>query len=404
MALPPIIPTGSSNSTTANTSLSSTVFHHIKERAFDLGFDHCAVTTPTLPDRDRKAYESWSDAGFAGSMAYMTKNREARSDVTLAYPTTRSVISLGISYYQGPFPEKPTAAYGRIARYAWGRDYHDVVVNRLADLIVAINELLGGNGHAISAMDTKPLLERALASSAGLGFVGKNTVLIVPRGTGFHIGSYIFLAEILLDIPLGDAPVFSGSLGGCGSCTKCLTACPTNAFEGPYRLNAERCIAYQTIENKGMIPREMRPSMGDWLFGCDVCQEVCPFNARAFETRWPEFKPEEGVGPWVSLSDIFHIANQAAFKEKWGHTPLSRPKRKGLVRNACIVAANSKCENLVPDIENLLLDGEPIIRAHALWALSQLMPRGAARNVAEKQLVIEQDEIVRAEGMALLNL
>ena len=385
-------------------AITPSLFETIQSQALTLGFDHIAVTEPHISEKDQQAYSSWVQAGLPFGLEYMGRNVENRIHPANRYPGLQSVMTVGVSYYQGPFPEKPGAAFGKVARYAWGLDYHEVIYNRLQELLKLINELLDGGGHAILAVDTKPILERAIASSAGMGFVGKNTVFIIPRSSkGFHVGSYVFLGEILLDLPLEGLGVPPSETTGCGGCTRCLTACPTDAFEKPYRLLAERCIAYLTIENKGWISREMRPLIGDWLFGCDVCQDVCPFNARVYETRWPEFKADQGVGAWVSLQEIFSLSDDHLFKEKFKNTPFSRPKRKGLLRNACVVAGNSQDESLIPNLKILLEDVEPVVRGHALWALSRLMNDPAARELASKQLAVEQDEAVRRECRDVLD-
>lgn len=364
----------------------------IIERAREFGFDHAAVTAPVLPDADRKNYETWCLSGYAGGMTYMTRNPSERVDIARTYPGVQSVLTLGVSYYQGPLPEKPGPGYGRVARYAWGLDYHTVIVERLRTFLAELDI------KAAIAVDSKPLLERALAKQAGLGFVGKNTVLIIPT---FHVGSFVFLTELLLDIPLEE---FGGSLqeprtalSGCGGCSRCLTACPTGAFESPYTLNANKCIAYLTIENKGAVPREMRPPMGDWVFGCDVCQDVCPFNARAKETQWPEFNADRGVGPWISLREILDIPDPSAFKNKWGKTPLSRAKRQGMIRNACVAAGNSGQESMVPLLRNCAADDNPMIRGHAVWALSRLCSGSRAVRWAQERLRQESDPTVIEE-------
>lgn len=346
----------------------------IKKAAWDLGFDHCALAPLQIPERDQAAYLDWVAAGSAGEMSYMSRDPAKRTHPSAAFPDARVVLTLGVSYYQGPFPEKPGPGYGRVARYAWGLDYHTVIMERLEKLLANVREILGDAGAASIAIDTKPLLERSLAEQAGLGFVGKNTLLIMPRSGSlqFHVGSWIFLAEILLNVQT--EPVEKPALdaaGKCGRCNKCLTACPTDAFDGPYRLRANKCISYLTIENKGSIPIEMRAQLGDWLFGCDVCQEVCPFNARSFETRWPELKADRGVGPWVPLQEILELPVEN-FKARFGNTPLSRPKRRGLVRNACVAAGNSGDGSLAPALEKLISDPEPLVREHAAWALERL--------------------------------
>ncbi|MCG3204533.1 MAG: Epoxyqueuosine reductase [Elusimicrobia bacterium] len=304
----------------------------------------------------------------------MARDPKKRLDPPSAFPKAKSVLSLGVSYFQGPFPEKPGPGFGRVARYAWGLDYHSIITERLQLLLIDIQEILGKADGAFVAVDTKPLLERSLAQQAGLGFVGKNTLLIMPRSPSlqFHVGSWIFLAEILLTLDPSLIEATKTPLGGCGSCKKCLVACPTDAFEGPYRLRAEKCISYLTIENKGAIPLDLRSKMGDWIFGCDICQEVCPFNAAAFETRWPEFKADQGVGPWISLKEIFEMDNETKFKNRLSVTPLSRPKRRGLIRNACVVAGNSGDRSLIPALRKLAMDSEQLIAEHAAWALERL--------------------------------
>lgn len=384
--------------------LSSSVVDQIRLMAFELGFDRCEAAPLKIPPRDQAAYTSWRAQGFAGGMAYMIRDPEKRLHPEDSYAGLKTVLSLGVSYYQGPQPTKPGAGYGRVARYAWGLDYHTVLMDRLRLLQSRIQGFLGEASRVVLAVDTKPLLERALAQSAGVGFTGKNTVLIAPRQrtTGFHVGSWIFLAELLLDVALEEDRSAVPFTSGCGACTKCLTACPTSAFDGPHRLIAHRCIAYLTIENKGWIPQEMRRSIGDWIFGCDLCQEVCPFNERAYQTRWPEFQAEQGVGPWVSLEEILTTADQKSFEARWGRTPLSRPKRRGMIRNACVAAGNSQEERLIPSLRALLTDTDPVIRGHALGALGDLGTASQVRPLAERMLS-DPDSKVREECCAVLN-
>lgn len=339
-------------------------------------------------------------------MAYLSNNPTLRTQPQRTFPGMKSVLTVGISYFQGPLPEKPGPGYGRVARYAWGEDYHPLIMRRLEEFAEHLKKELGISFNTTVAVDTKPLLERALARASGMGFVGKNTVLIVPKSgeSFFHVGSFLFLAEILVSVDLSEfvAPVEGLPAVGCGGCTKCLSVCPTDAFDGPYRLKADRCIAYLTIENKGWIPREMRGPIGDWLFGCDLCQDACPFNARAVETRWPEFQPGRGAGAWAPLEDILSIKTQQEFTARWGKTALTRPKRRGLIRNACVVAGNSHEMSLVPLLEKLLIDSDPIICGHALWALAQLDPH-LAKKKAEYIFKIETDKRLKEECLAVLN-
>jgi epoxyqueuosine reductase len=371
----------------------------VRDLAFQLGFDHAAFSPLTIPDRDRDAYASWVAAGHAAGMAYMTGDPSSRLRPAERFAGARSVLTLGVSYFQGPLPEKPGKAFGRVARYAWGEDYHPLILKRLDDLIARLPDVLGAGVAATPAIDTRPLLERALARQAGLGFVGKNTVLIIPRSSSmaFHVGSFVFLAELLLDAEV-DAPG-APVADGCGSCTKCQSVCPTGALDTPRRLDANRCIAYLTIENKGPIPPEMRAALGDWLFGCDLCQDVCPFNARAFETRWPEFRADRGVGAWVDLRSLLDV-DGPTFKRNFGATPFLRAKRRGMLRNACVVAGNSGDESLAPALETLTADAEPLARGHALWALHRLAP-ARAKSRAEA-LRADADEHVRADARVVL--
>jgi epoxyqueuosine reductase len=330
----------------------------------------------------------------------MTRDPHARANPASAAPHARSVLTVGVSYYQGALPPKPGAGFGRVARYAWGEDYHPLILSRLEALAARLPDVLGQPVSSYPAVDTRPLLERALARSAGLGFTGKNTVTIVPRSGAagrFHVGSFIFLGEILLDIE-SDAPV-ERPADGCGSCRRCLDVCPTRAFDGPYRLNAGRCISYLTIENKGPIARELRAAVGDWIFGCDLCQDVCPFNARAFDTRWPELRAERGAGAWLGLDDVLRL-DAAAFKARFAETPLARSKRRGLLRNACVVAGNSGDERLAPSLEDLTADREPLARGHALWALARLSPARARRRA--DALLRDDDAGVRDEARFVL--
>ncbi|HXG66115.1 MAG TPA: tRNA epoxyqueuosine(34) reductase QueG, partial [Blastocatellia bacterium] len=238
----------------------------IKEAARGLGFEAVGITSVEPLARDDAAFQDWREAGFAAGMQYMTRNTHLHARPNALAPHALSLITLAINYYAEAPPFAHENRYGRVARYAWGRDYHEVVKPRLGELTAQIERLAGRRLHARCFVDAVPLLERALAARAGLGFFGKNTNLLQPQR-----GSWFFLAEILLDLELpADGRPVSVS---CGTCSRCLTACPTGAFAGPYRLDARRCISYLTIEHKGAIPRELRAGLGEWVFGCDVCQE-----------------------------------------------------------------------------------------------------------------------------------
>ena len=363
----------------------------IKEAARDIGFQVAGIASVEPLERDDAAFRSWGEAGFAAGMDYMTRRPELNADPRALVPCARSVITLSIDYYSAAPPFENEQRYGRVARYAWGLDYHDVVKPRLHALVTRIEHIVARPIHARCFVDAVPLLERAFAASAGLGFFGKNTNLLQSRS-----GSWFFLSEILLDLdlPSDDYQVEVS----CGTCRRCLDACPTNAFPAPYQLDSRKCISYLTIENKGPIPRELRASMGDWIFGCDVCQDVCPFNRFASDTRWPEFHPEAGAGPRLDLAGVLSIKSDDEFRARFRGTPLTRPKRRGLLRNAAVVAANVGAAAAVPAlIDRIESDPEPLIRSHSLWALGQLDPPRAA-SIAEHALKYDPDPSVREEA------
>jgi epoxyqueuosine reductase len=311
-------------------------------------------------------------------------------------PYSQSLITLAIDYYAAASPAEHEHRFGRVARYAWGRDYHDVVGPRLRALVGGIEKIAGQEIRARCFVDAVPLLERAAAARAGLGFFGKNTNLLQPTK-----GSWFFLSEILLDLDLpADDRVVKVS---CGSCRRCIDACPTNAFPNPYVLDSGKCISYLTIENKGAIPVDIRASIGDWVFGCDVCQEVCPFNRFAGDTRWPELRAEAGVGPRLELVEVLSISTDAEFRERFRGTALLRPKRRGLLRNSAVVAANVEATATVPMlIERIETDNEPLIRSHCLWALSKL-DVNRAKPIAERMVKADPDAMAREEAHRVLD-
>jgi epoxyqueuosine reductase len=326
-------------------------------------------------------------------MEYMTRRPELHTDPKALVPTSSSLITLTINYYATAPEFCHENRFGKVARYAWGLDYHDVVKPRLLKLVAEIERIAGREIRSRCFVDAVPLLERAVAARAGIGFFGKNTNLIRPQG-----GSWFFLAEVLvdLDLPAEDRE----ARVSCGSCRRCIDACPTNAFAASYVLDSRRCISYLTIEHKGAIPRELREGMGEWVFGCDVCQEICPFNRFSSDADWPELRPEAGVGPRLDLAEVLSIATDEEFRARFKGTPLTRPKRRGLLRNAAIVARNIGCEAAVPAlIERVTRDPEPIIRSHALWALAHIDSRKAERLI--ERSLSDPDPQVREEALFL---
>jgi epoxyqueuosine reductase len=266
-----------------------------------------------------------------------------------------------MNYYPGEFPPAE-AGRGRMSRYAWGTDYHNVILGELRRLAQWIDSQIEKRLTYRAYVDTGPLLERELARQSGLGWIGKNTNLIHPKK-----GSYFFLGELLLDLELEpDAPFADDR---CGSCTACLEACPTGALVAPRTLDARRCISYLTIEHRGAMPEEMRPRIGDWVFGCDVCQEVCPWNRRfARPAREPAFSP---VHATLDLVEMLAL-DETKFRSRFRETPLWRTRRAGLLRNAAVVLGNLGDPTAVPALERALSDPEPLVAEHAAWALSRL--------------------------------
>jgi len=367
----------------------------IKESAKELGFEVAGITSIEPMASDDAAYRAWREAGFAAGMEYMTRRAELHAHPARLVPSARSLITLAINYYASAPRFEHEQRYGRVARYAWGRDYHDVVKPRLLELASRIGSLAGREIHARCFVDAVPLLERAAAQRAGVGFFGKNTNLLRPKS-----GSWFFLSEILLDLELPpDSPDIKVS---CGTCRRCLDACPTGAFAGPYRLDSRRCISYLTIENRGPIPHELRAGLGEWVFGCDVCQDVCPFNRFSSDSSWSELAPEAGAGPRLNLVELLSISSDEEFRARFKGTPLTRPKRRGLLRNAAVVATNVGCIAAVPAlIERIEHDPEPLIRSHALWAIAHLDPEKAAPLI--ERSLDDPDPSVRQEAR-LLNL
>jgi epoxyqueuosine reductase len=333
----------------------------------------------------------WQEAGMAADMGYMHRPVELLSDPKKLQKSAKSVVSLGVSYYPGEHPEN-TGGGGRVARYAWGRDYHEVIKERLFELRKGLEEELGVRIKARAFTDAVPLLERSAAQHAGLGFFGRNSCLINDR-----LGSYFFIADLVVDLELEPDPPGTGT---CGRCTRCTDRCPTGAIKAPGVVDARLCISYLTIENRGEIPRDLRPAMGDWAFGCDVCQEVCPYNKRkATRSRWPEFSEEAGAGPYLRIEEVLGIRTDEEFERRFAGTPFTRPGRAGLLRNCCVAAGNSRLAKVVPVlIQCLREDPSPLVRAHAAWALGEIGGAEAElREAAERETdprCLEEIELV----------
>jgi epoxyqueuosine reductase len=371
----------------------SQLVRQIKNAAQELGFEVVGIASVEALAGADEAFRQWREAGFAAEMGYMTRRPELHAHPKTLVPDALSIITLAINYYVDAPVFQHQNRYGRIARYAWGLDYHDVVKARLLILAAEIEKLAGRKIQSRCFVDAVPLLERAVAASAGIGFFGKNTNLLQPKS-----GSWFFLSEILLDL---DLPADERQIKiSCGTCHRCLDACPTNAFAGAYQLDSRRCISYLTIENKGAIPVDLRAGLGEWLFGCDVCQDVCPFNRFAVDTKWSELHMSAGAGQRLDLVELLSISSDAEFRARFKGTPLTRPKRRGMLRNAAIVAANLECTAAVPVLlERITTDPEPLIRSHALWALAHLDRQKAVSLI--EQALQDADSMVREEALLL---
>ncbi len=346
------------------------------ERALELGFDLIGFA-PAGPTPGADRFLRWLSLGYAGEMDYLERSADKRADPRLALPGARTVILAGASYDTPAVPAEllTDPARGRIARYAWGADYHDILTPRLRELGAFIAR------ESRAWVDTGPVLERAWAERCGLGFIGKNTCLIHrTRGSYFFLGAIFAPVEIQPDDAApGDEQGNSQSAThnpkskcGCGNCARCLVACPTQAFPEPFVLDARRCISYLTIELKGSIPLELRPLMGNWIFGCDVCQEVCPYVRQySRPTRDNAFYPPAEWRMAPPLLDVLSW-DRAAFNARFKGAAVLRAKRRGLLRNACVAAGNWGSPDALPALRALLNDEEPLLREHAAWAIARI--------------------------------
>ena len=358
----------------------SSLTNRIKYHARELGFEPVGVA-PASPPEHWPFYLKWIDQGFAGEMGYLRQNQARRSDPKSILPRAKSILCVGMSYNHPQGPNRNGSGLrGRIAKYARGEDYHDVMKARLFRLLDFIKKEGGPDLEGRVYVDTGPVLERDAAARAGVGWFGKNTCLIDKR-----VGSWLLLGEIILDVRLEyDAPVPDH----CGTCTRCIDACPTGALPEPYVLDSRKCISYLTIEVKGAIPVEKRGGLGDWVFGCDICQDVCPWNHEAATTDEPAFAPRNGLES-PQLTDLLGM-DQAAFSGKFKGSPVKRAKRKGFLRNTAVAMGNSGDQRAVPALVEALKDAEPLVRGHAAWALGRLGGE-TAREALEETLGWEQD-------------
>jgi epoxyqueuosine reductase len=347
----------------------------IKRRARECGFELAGIASAEpLPD-DSRRYLDWVDRGMAGAMGYLTDRRaNIRTDPKLLLPSARSIICVG-KLYNGPEPrstematEMNAAERGWISRYAWGEDYHDVLRRGLERLAAK----LGPDHEYKICVDTAPLLERSYARQAGLGWIGKNTCLINQQ-----IGSWVFLGEILTSLEIeSDTP----PPDRCGTCTRCIEACPTQAIASQgYEIDARRCIPYFTIELHGAAPDEMRASIGQHVFGCDICQDVCPWNSRAPLAEDPAFEPRHFAPRLEELAAL----TEDEFQSKFRGSPIQRAKHAGFLRNVAVAMGNSGLEKFREPLERLAAFPNHLVSDQAHWALQRLQNRAPAASGPE---------------------
>ena len=341
------------------------------ELALSLGFDVAGIAS-TDPGPDTRFLRTWIGRGYAGEMGYLERRLEEREDPRRVLEGARSALVVGFVYDPGERPEPSGPAF-RVARYAGGDDYHDVLIDRLRAVEAALEPLAGRPVRSRSYVDTGPVAERALAARAGLGWIGKNSCLIHPR-----LGSYLFLGVVLNDLPLEPG---RPEPDHCGSCRACLDVCPTDAFPEPYVLDATRCIAYTTIELRGEVPEPLRAGHGDWGFGCDLCQEVCPWNTRERRQIPPDpHGLRERLGPrpeWRAPTLAWVLAlEEDAWRAATRRTALRRARHRGLLRNALIAAGNSGDAALLPLVTRHAEGPDPLLAEHARWALGRLGAAG----------------------------
>ena len=370
----------------------------IKMMAHEVGFDACGVTLPISKREAEERFQNWIREGKHGGMKYLEEYELRKQNFWARFPDVKSIIVLGVNYYSKelnppPFagedrgggnlkeasstlPSYPSSIKGerdvftgRVARYAWGKDYYRVIRGKLEILQRKIREEAGPDYKTQfeSSVDTKPFLERTLAEQAGLGFIGKQTQLL-----SLQFGPWLFLSELITNLNLEpDRPFF----GSCGTCRLCIDTCPTEAIEESGTVDARKCIAYLTIEHKTEIPIELRPRIGNWVFGCDECIRVCPYTAKQKESNWADLKADAGFGSELDLLKLLEIKSNREYEKLFGNTAISRASRKQLFRNACVVLGNTGSETALLLLQKVLEDSSPLVREHTAWAIKRIRDR-----------------------------
>jgi epoxyqueuosine reductase len=338
----------------------------IAAEAERLGIDMVRIAAASLPAHHQQTLDRWLDAGQHADMQYLARRRAGARPLTALLPDVRSVVVAAANYHRAGDAAPPPADAGEVSRYAVSRDYHRGLGNRLKRLQRYITTELGAGARWY--VDTGAIFERAFAAAAGLGYVGRNTMLISKP-----YGSWVFLGVVLTTLEL---PPDGNQLKlSCGRCRRCLDACPTAAINDDMTVDARRCISYLTIENRGAIPESLRSRIGRWLFGCDICQTVCPHNHRAVATEVDDFAQVRIAGRALALADIISITSDDAFTARFAGTPVMRAKRRGLVRNACVVAGNIGSSALLAPLTAVAASDDSLLAEHARWAITEIEGR-----------------------------
>jgi epoxyqueuosine reductase len=328
---------------------------NIRDLATRCGFDMCRFARAS-PAPHFAEYQSWLQSGAHGDMAWLARDPVRRSDPSRLLPDAKTVLLLARNYYQGPSPRLNP---GRIARYAWGSDYHDLMLAAMRPIDMLLRDL---GGKQKCYVDTGPILERDFAAVSGLAWQGKSTMCLNQ-----HLGTWFFIGTILTTLEIEPDPPAKNR---CGKCTRCIDSCPTRAITEPYRLDARRCISYLTIENKGPIPLEFRKAIGDRVYGCDDCLEACPWNRFAVESNEVRFRLPERVER-LPLRELASLS-EGEFRTLFRHSPIRRIKRPRFLRNVCVALGNVGTEEDLPVLRRLAQDSDPLIAEHALWAVEQI--------------------------------
>jgi epoxyqueuosine reductase len=355
----------------------------IVEKSRALGFERTGFARVEAAPRSEFLPE-WLRREYHGEMAYMARSPEVRADPARLVPGARTVVVVAKNYYTDA-KQPADARFGVVSRYAWGEDYHDVLGAKLRELRAFIESL---GGRAKVCVDTGAVLEKVWAERAGIGWQGKHSNAIAK-----DLSSWFFLGEIVTDLELAaDRP----AKNHCGTCTRCIDLCPTKAIVAPYVVDSRRCISYLTIEHRGTIARELRPLMGNLIFGCDICQDVCPWNRFAKAAPEAAFLPKDGLDA-PRLVELLGMSREE-FARRFRRSPIKRAKRAGFLRNVCIALGNSGDSSAVPALAKALSHEEPLVRAHAAWALGRL----GARAELEARRPLEESAEVREEIEAAL--